>query len=274
MNSLPSHPSAHSHGSWLGTLLDLDADIHAELLGEATALAASLVNDADTVRRVLDIGAGTGTGSVALASRFPSTGVVAVDVDERMISQVRNRAQAQGLEHRITTITTNVAAEAPLLGSADLIWSSAALHEVSNAGRAFDNLFNALVPGGLLVVLEMDSPPRVLPARYAAFEERLRSAGSSPQADHPDWTDTIEAAGFVLIRTQQLVADQTLPADGPAGEYAALELRRIGHRAMPTLDEADRTTLLTLAGEGAGNVRSLGELWVRGTRTFWAARRP
>jgi ubiquinone/menaquinone biosynthesis C-methylase UbiE len=274
MTSSPSTPSTHSHGSWLGALLDLDAQIHDGVLEEATAEAASLVDDAGAVRRVLDIGAGTGTGSVALATRFPSAEVVAVDVDERMLSRVRERARSRGLEDRITTVTADVAAVAPPLGSAEVIWSSAALHEVDDSGRAFRNLFDALLPGGLLVVLEMDAPPRVLPASDAAFEERVRAAGGTTAVDHPDWTDAIAEAGFTLIRTRRLVADQTLPADGPAGEYAALELRRLGHSGMSALDESDRATLLTLAGDGPGNVRSLGELWVRGTRTLWAARRP
>ncbi len=77
-----------------------------------------------------------------------------------------------------------------------------------------------------------------------------------------------------MLFTRTLITDRKMPADGPAGEYAAIELRRVGHAAMPALDEADQTTLLTLAGDGAGNVRELGELWIRGTRTLWAARRP
>lgn len=271
----PSSQPEHSHGSWLSTLLDRDAEIHGGLLKEATAVAAALAGDVGAVRRVLDIGAGTGSGSFALADRFPEGEVVAVDIDELILAQVRDRAQTQGLEGTITTVVADVAAVAPPLGSANLVWSAAALHEVSDPRRAFQNLFDSLMPGGLLMVLEMDEPPRVLPTRYEAFEARLRTAGrTSPRIDHPDWTPTIEAAGFIMVETRQLQADQTLPADGPAGEYAALELRRIGHSAMPSLDDSDRTTLITLAGEGPGSVRSLGELWIRGTRSLWAARRP
>lgn len=231
--------------------------------------------DAGQVRRVLDAGAGTGTGTVALARRFPSAEVVAVDVNEHMLARVRDRARAVGLKENITTVHADVSAEAAPLGPADLIWSSAALHEFSHPDCGFGNLFDALVPGGLPVVMEMDAPPRVLPGRWAALEDRVRDGGgSSAAAGHPDWTAAIEAAGFAMVSTRQLATDQTLPAAGPAGEYAALELRRMGHSAMPALNESDRTTLLTLAGEGPGNVRTLGELWVRGTRTVCVARRP
>jgi len=271
MNSSP----AHAHGPDLGALLDLDAAIHSELLDEATALVAALAGDASAVRRVVDIGAGTGSGTFALADRFPSAEIVAVDVNERMLAQVRERARSQGLEGTVTTLAADVSAVAPALGAADVIWSSSALHEVSDPALAFQNLFDALVSGGLLVVLEMDGPPRVLPASFAAFEDRLRTVGDvTPATHHPDWTAAIEAAGFSMIETRQLRSESAMPADWTAGEYAALELRRVGHNAMRSLDDSDRATLVTLTGDGPGGVRSLGELWIRGTRTLWAARRP
>ncbi|WP_291055385.1 hypothetical protein [Herbiconiux sp.] len=84
----------------------------------------------------------------------------------------------------------------------------------------------------------------------------------------------MEAAGFEVLFTRTLATDRAMPADGPAGDYAALELRRVGHRAMPSLNESDRLALRTLAGDAAGNVRELGTLRIRSTRTLWAARRP
>jgi hypothetical protein len=82
------------------------------------------------------------------------------------------------------------------------------------------------------------------------------------------------AAGFEVLLTQQLITDMELPANGPAGDYAALALRQVGHTAMRNLQDTDRTALMTLAGEGAGGVRSLEHVWIQGTRTIWVARRP
>jgi hypothetical protein len=124
-------------------------------------------------------------------------------------------------------------------------------------------------------MMEMEATPWLLPSVFAELEDRVRAAaGHSRAADHPDWTDEMAAAGFEVLFTRTLVTDRIMPADGPAGDYAAIELRRVGHAALPALDESDKTTLLTLAGDGAGNVRELGELWIRGTRTLWAALRP
>ncbi|HEX6344615.1 class I SAM-dependent methyltransferase [Umezawaea sp.] len=262
----------HSHGPLLATLLDLDAEIHSEALTEAMSVVSALVTDPRGVRRVLDVGAGTGTGSIALARRFPAARVVAVDVDERMLERVRDNARAAGLGDRVEALRADVTTAPPGLGVADLVWCASALHEVADPDRAFRTLFEALRPGGVLAVVEMDGPPAVLPLAHADLEERVRSAAGS-SADHPDWTSTITAHGFEAPRTRRLTTDVTLPADGPAGEYAALELRRVGH-AAPALRDSDRATLMTLAGDGAGNVRTLGEVRIRGTRTLWTARRP
>ncbi|MCZ2849844.1 class I SAM-dependent methyltransferase [Modestobacter sp. VKM Ac-2978] len=274
MTSPASSELVHSHGPLLMQLLDLDAVVQSPMLEEAIAEVAGLAGAA-VPQRILDVGAGTGTGTVALARRFAAAEVVAVDVDGQMLDRVRARAHEEGVQHRVTTLEGDVASGSPQLGAADLVWSSAALHEVADAGLALQNLFQALRPGGHLIVIEMDAPPRVLPSAFAEWETRVRAAGSGSAAtDHPDWTGTLKAVGFEMVLTRSLVTDRLMPADGPAGDYAALELRRMGHAAMSALSGSDRTTLVTLAGYGAGNVRELGELWIRGTRTLWAARRP
>ncbi len=273
----PPHgpPPVHSHGPHLARLLELDAEIHSGVLAEAVSLVSGSSGNPGDVRRVLDVGAGTGTGSIALARRFSSATVVAIDIDEPMLALVRDLAAASGLADRIVTAHLDIATAAPDVGPADVAWSSAALHEVADPARAFRNLFEALRPGGLLAVLEMDAPPMVLPTTHVDLEERVRSAGGATSStDHPDWTSAIDTAGFEVLSTNRLASDLVLPADGPAGEYAALELRRVGHTAMPALREGDRTALTALAGDGAGSVRSLGHVRIRGTRTLWIARRP
>ncbi|MGP9681758.1 class I SAM-dependent methyltransferase [Brachybacterium sp. AOP3-A1-3] len=266
------HGHAHDHGSFLGRLLELDADVHADMLTAATARVAEVAEG--QVRRVLDIGSGVGTGTIALAHRFPEAEIVAVDISEGMLSQVRDRAQAAGVGDRVTTRRADIAASDDDLGPADVVWASASLHETSDPDAAFGNLFAALRPGGLLAVLEMDAAPRVLPAELADWEEQVRAAGGGTPADHPDWTEQIATAGFEAPHTYSLVTDLRAAADGPAGEYAALELQRIGARALPSLEQKDQETLRALAGDGVGSVRELGELWIRGTRTLWTTHRP
>jgi SAM-dependent methyltransferase len=268
------HGHDHPQRALLPRLLDLDAEVHAQMRADAVDRGTDMVGGGGTPPRVLDVGAGTGTGSVALAERFTSADVVAIDVDESMLARVEKRAADSAAGHRITTLLADVGSDDPGLGRADVAWSSMAMHEAADPLRAFANLFDALEAGGLLVVVEMDAPSTVLPSRLTGFEQRLRDASGSTPAHRPDWTAPLAAAGFVDVATQSLTIDELLPADGPAGEYAALELRRVGHAAAPRLDDVDRAELEALVGDGSGAVRELGELRVRGTRTLWTARRP
>ncbi|WP_172582842.1 class I SAM-dependent methyltransferase [Subtercola boreus] len=252
-----THAHAGPHGPDLARLLDLDAIVQRPALEQALATVADLVGT-DTPRRILDIGAGTGTGSVALARLFPTAEVVAVDIDERMLERVRARARSERVADRVSTVAADASADEWSLGTADLIWSAVALHEVSDAPKALDNLFSSLRSGGLIVIVEMDAPPLVIPDTAAESEpeqeQHLRPAEPrrSPAFDHPDWSAGLAAAGFESLITRTLVTDHRMPADGPAGEYAALERRRTG---QPELVGAD-------------------QLHIRGTRTLWAARRP
>lgn len=276
------HGHGHHHGhrspeftAFLSRLLDLDAHVNAGMIEEALNLLAGCAGDPAGVRRILDIGAGTGTGTLALARRFPAAEVLALDIDGGMLRQVRERAAAGGLADRVSTREVDIAAAGPELGQVDLVWSAAAIHEVADPECAFLNIFAALRPGGWLALIEMDAPPRLLPESHAEFEERLHTRGPAmPSVDHPDWSAALAAVGFEVRPTHTLRTGEVFPAAGPAGDFAALELRRLGQAAQAVLSPADRELLRTLTGEGPANVRTLGELPVRATRTLWLARRP
>jgi SAM-dependent methyltransferase len=191
-----------------------------------------------------------------------------------MLTRVADRARRAGAADRVRTVRAEIGVDV-LPGPVDVAWSSAVMHEIRDPRAAFGAVFDALRPGGLLVVVEMDGLPRLLPAGFAAFEERLRAAGAQGTAEHrPDWAPVIRATGFDLVDVRQLTVDTRMPAAGPAGDYARLELQRLTRVSTGALDDADRATLATLTGDGPGRVGELGELWIRGARTLWAARRP
>lgn len=279
--SSPGHAAAHPHSrqhgharpTYLAELLDLDAVVHAPLLDEALSIVAALT--ALPPGRILDVGAGSGTGTVALAQRFPKAVVEAIDLDESMLERVRRRADAEGVGARVATRLADVGAPGLALDTVDLTWSSAALHEVAEPARALRTLFETVRPGGHLVVVEMDAPPRLLDGDLAFFEHRLHAAaGVFHAAAHPDWSAAIAAAGFEFLLRRSLTVDRVMPSDGPAGEFARLELGRVAAPAMPRLGHDDRATLGALLGDGAHRIHRLGDIRVRSSRTLWAARRP
>jgi len=272
--------TSHSHGHHdsIAELLDLDAQVlHRYLLDVMTWVQAGTAGRPSL--RILDVGAGTGTGTVALANQFPSAGVVAVDLSAEMLHRVRDRAAAGALTGRVSTVQMNLDESWPELGSFDLVWASAALHELSDPARTFGNLFRVLNPGGLITVVEMDAPSRFLEdeigdgleARIHAVLREVRPGSNS----YPDWSANLERAGFTSIETTTFSIDLAIDGSGTGGLYAQTYLRRIQPVVAPRLSSADRTMLDTLvADSGPLSLRQRDDLHLRAGRTAWAAVRP
>lgn len=274
---MTSHPHAHHHDSIAG-LLDLDALVLHPLLSDITTWVQARAA-ARPVRRILDVGAGTGTGTIALAERFASADIVAVDVSEEMLHRVRDRAADGGLSDRVSTVQLDLDGSWPELGSFDVVWASAALHELADPDSAFGKLFGVVNPGGLLAVVEMDGPPRFLEdgigdGLEARVHDVLREARAG-RGDHPDWSGTLDHTEFASVETKSFSIDLTMEGSGIAGEYAQTYLRRIQPLVAPLLSAPDRTMLDALvADSGPSSLRHRGELRLRANRTAWTALRP
>jgi SAM-dependent methyltransferase len=266
---MPGHSHSHSDHTLLPRLLELDAVVHTSVLERMIAVALDLTPNA---RTIVDLGSGTGTGTFGLTATFPDARVIAVDVDDEMLRSVRRGATERRVAGRVETVHADVAITVADVSGVDLVWSSNAMHEVSEPSAAFRNVFRMLRPGGALLVAEMDAPPMVLPQAYAALEYALRSAAAA-NGPAPDWSAAIAAAGFELIIRQTVESDQVLRADGPGGAYAALELRRLAQHALPHLSNDDIAALRRLTADLNGAHDLLDEVRIRGTRTIWTARR-
>jgi SAM-dependent methyltransferase len=279
----------HHHGPHEGTgltamaeLLDLDADVlHAYLLDVTTWVRQYA---ADSSRRVLDLGAGTGTGTVALARRFGGADVIAVDKSAEMLARVRARAEDLGLADRIQLVRADVDVAWPDLEPVDVVWASNSLHEMADPDRVFSGAFAAIRPGGLLAVAEMDATPRFLPEDLGlgrpGLESRCREAleqaqtGRAPRLG-PDWGPHLERAGFTIAARRTFTIDLTVPQAPSAGRYARAYLRRIRPLLEDRMTADDLATVDTLlAGDGPASLLHRGDLNVRGARTAWIARRP
>ena len=287
MSTHQTHAHAHAHAHHDPTrdhgqddefarMIELDTVVHGDFLEDVTAWVETLAAGVG-VARILDVGAGTGAGTIALAERFPAADVVAIDISPAMLKRVRALADARALAPRISTEHVDVATDSWELGAFDLAWASASLHEAVDPDQAFRNLHSALRPGGLLVVVEMDDPPRMLPADLADVEERLHVAFARARqgnAYSPDWTSALAHSGFALETRRTFTIDEAADGRGPAGEFATLFLSRLASASAAHLSNADREALAVLLGDGPGGLRQRSDLRLRGARTLWIARRP
>lgn len=300
------HQHAHGHDdddatASLAELLDLDAKVLGPYLNEVTGWAQQYAPEAPRV--VVDMGAGTGTGTLALTDRFPQAEVLAVDKSEPMLDRIQTMATEHGVAERVQVLQTDLNTGWPQTGPVDVVWASSSLHEVDSPDKVLANIYAALAPGGLLVVLEIDSLPRFLPDDVEKARPGLEARCHAALAEagwnaHPNWRSHLEGAGFTVAAERSFTAESGADmaesganaATGPSssatespsgpespsgtGRYADGYLRRMrpaldGKLEPEDLDALDRL----LATDSNESLLRRDDLKVRVNRTAWAARR-
>lgn len=123
---------------------------------------------------VLDIGCAMGFFSLPLARRVgPAGKVLGVDVQERMLAKMVERARKAGLADRVEPrlCTSESLGLEGLEGGIDFALAFAVVHEVPDGCRLFEEVFQALGPGADLVMAEP-----IFHVRRGAFEAEVEAA--------------------------------------------------------------------------------------------------
>ena len=287
-----SHDHAsHDHGaSELDTggddLLDLDGQVlHAywdAALDLVVAAAFADGSGVDGTARVVDLGAGTGTGALGLAQRLPAAQVMAVDISEPSLARVEAKARHAGLGDRVRTLVADLDVGWPDLGPVDLTWASMSLHHLTDPIRALTELRTLTRVGGLVAVAEFDEPLRFLPDAVGVgapgFESRVLEVVAAAHAEAlpalgAPWSTVLTDAGWTVTGQHDLVIDEKSPGHPLAGAYARGWFDRLSHGLADRLDEEDRVTLAALLDDdGQDALLHRTDLHLRGLRTVTLAR--
>jgi SAM-dependent methyltransferase len=261
----------HAEHAGLADLLDLDAEVLREHL---TEVMTWVHKHAGTPATVLDLGAGTGAGTLALALHFPDARITAVDMSPQMLERLRHKAHAAGVAGRVHTVEADLDTSWPDAGRsgipADLVWAANSLHHLADPVGTLRTVRAAIRPGGHLVALEMSAFPRFLPgdaleARCHALVTELR--GSDMPHLGADWGPLLRAAGFTVQAEHRFDIHLRPPLPEAAGRYAQASLRRMRDGLEGRLSPADLTALEALA-EAAPH---RPDLTVQASRTAWTA---
>jgi ubiquinone/menaquinone biosynthesis C-methylase UbiE len=106
---------------------------------------------------VLEVGPGMGFFSLPLAKLVGESGhVICVDVQEKMLKNLRKRADNAGLLWKIETrlCTTTSLQIDDLKEKIDFVLAFAVVHEVPDTKKFFSEIFNSLKIGGVILVSE------------------------------------------------------------------------------------------------------------------------
>lgn len=130
-------------------------------------------------RRVVDLGCGTGGGTVVVSKRWPQADVVGIDSSDDMLAEAL-RSQ----EGSIRFVKADIAGWTPEPSSVDVIFSNAALHWIPGHAGFFGSWMRGLTEGGSLafqVPGNFDAPSHTLLADLAASDKwRRLFAGKDP----------------------------------------------------------------------------------------------
>ena len=299
---------AHQHGSAAHDnytdLLELDA----EVLHDYWSAALDWVRDAAggaARTRLLDLGAGTGTGAFGLAQRFPAAEVVALDISPVSAARVRAKAAGLGLGQRVRAVEADLdlgwpdlgwpavltpvdlptqsapsAPDAPVL---DLTWASMSLHHMADPGQVLRDTLAATRPGGLIAVAEFSEPLRFLPDDLGfgqpGFESRTADVlGHAHTELMPTlgsaWAPRLADAGWNVVAERDFPIDLDPPSHPDATRYAHAWFARLSEGLADRLEPDDHATLVALLDESSPrSVLHRANLHIRGVRTITLGRR-
>ncbi len=283
---------AHTHAgpafeTELDDLLDLDGRVLRHYWDAALdRVTAAVAYVPEAVRkgpaRVIDLGAGTGTGALGLACRLPDADVVAVDVSEQSLARVDAKAQAAGLGERVRTLVADLNVGWPDLAPIDLTWASMSLHHLADPTRTLSQLRQITRGGGLIAVAEFDEPLRFLPEDLGigrtGFETRALEALATVHAEAvptlgASWASVLGEAGWTVVDQHDFVIDDHLPGHPLASRYARAWFDRLAHGLADRLDAEDGLTLEALLDDGGPQaLLHRTDLHLHGVRTVTLAR--
>lgn len=140
--------------------------------------------------RVLDLGAGTGLLTAALAEALPGAHLTLLDEAEGMLAQAVERFAGRE-EGSIATIVGDLLADLPA-GPFDVIASGLAIHHLEPEAQAqtYAAAYERLAPGGVFVNLEQLRAPgeQWLEDHYIERElVHARAGGFTPEAEEQAW---------------------------------------------------------------------------------------
>lgn len=176
--------------------MDIFFELHQDLPREgpgdnpSTRKALALLVDLPPRPLILDIGCGPGMQTVELA-RCTNGKIIAIDTHQPFLEKLKQRAQAEGLSDKITTINMSMFALDFEAKSFDAIWSEGAIYIMGfeQGLRACQPL---LKPGGYVAVSEIcwlrPQPPSEVQTFWAANYPGMRTVEEN--------LEIVRAAGY------------------------------------------------------------------------------
>jgi SAM-dependent methyltransferase len=210
--------------------------------------------------RIVDLGAGTGIASFALAKRFSGAQVIALDVDAAALELVRAKAGKALVADQVVTLEADLDSVWPDLVDLDLVWASMSLHHLADPDHVLRKLLSTTRAGGLLAVAEMGEHLRLLPDDLGVGRPGLEARCLEAQAaEHArtmptlgtEWAPRLRDAGYTVLDEQVVRLDEASPELPATARFAELRMERFRSGLADVLAQDDLNTLAELLDEAS-----------------------
>jgi SAM-dependent methyltransferase len=144
--------------------------------------------------RVLELGCGTGSLSLALARALPEISITGLDLDPAALGIARRKRDADRVDWRLGSVTD----APPKAGTWDCVVISLVLHHLKPEQQsvALSRAFEALRPSGTLHVIDFGIPHGPIPRLGWRVLQRIDGLENTTPLGRGDLPALIDAAGF------------------------------------------------------------------------------
>lgn len=164
-------------------------------------------------RSLLDLAAGTGDFTIALARALPTARIVAADLSQNMLREADRKFVERGLS-QVSTVQCNALHMPFREGRFDAITCAFGVRNFSDLRQGLSEMYRILRPGGVAVILELCEPDRpisrglyklhafgVIPMLGAMLGNNRKAYAYLPESIHrmtqrEGMTEVLEELGF------------------------------------------------------------------------------
>jgi len=155
----------------------------------------------DSADVVADIGSGTGYFTFRLSPLVPEGKVLAVDIQEEMLDVIRERAARERVDNVVPVMG---AVDDPHLpeGAVDVALMVDAYHEFSHPREMMQGIYEALRPGGRVVLVEyrLEDPDVPIKRIHKMSQAQARAEMEAVGLEWVETKDTLPRQHFMVFR--------------------------------------------------------------------------
>lgn len=240
------------------------------------------------ITSVIDLGAGPGVATIALAEILDGAHVTAIDSTPSFAALTRRRAEEAGVGPRVDGVTGALGSLEVDVDPAALVWASRVMHHMPDPVEGLRHLAALVAPEGIMAVVEGGLPLRVLPGGYGVgspgFPARIDAAllenarhrwGLTDEAvgGDADWPELFAAAGLTHVASRSFVLEHRAPVADSVRRYLHDRFVSVTERLGETVEAEDLRALARLVdADDPASIARRRDLFVLSASTVHVAR--